>query len=78
MTLAIVNRVNGTASDKDAEEVARPYETEELQAARDRLTALTDCKDCCGEASGRPTICGLPTKRHGGSHAATRKNAMAP
>ena len=29
-------------------------------------------KDRCGEASGRPTICGLPTKHHGGSHAATR------
>ncbi len=77
MTLAIVNRVDGTASDKDAEELARPYETAELQAARDRLTALT-CKDCCGEASGRPTICRLPTKRYGGSHAATRKNATAP
>ena len=35
-------------------------------------------KDRCGEASGRPTICGLPAKRHGGSHAATRWNAMAP
>ena len=33
---------DGTASDKDAEELARPYETAELQAARDRLTGLTD------------------------------------
>ena len=33
---------DGTASDKDAEELARPYETAELQTARDRLTGLTD------------------------------------
>ena len=33
---------DATASDKDAEELARPYETAELQAARDRLTGLTD------------------------------------
>ena len=32
----------GTASNKDAEELARPYETAELQTARDRLTGLTD------------------------------------
>ncbi len=32
----------GAAADKDAEELARPYEAEELQAARDRLTGLTD------------------------------------
>ena len=153
---------DGTASDKDAEELARPYETAELQSARDRLTGRTDAAsahvpppddvepprrvirrkdlddlfdtdpdltgfdvdvspyvrdaddtdirvfwqehrslllidhggalavatgsdrpnwyytDRCGEASDRPTICGLLTKRHGGSHAATRWNAMAP
>ena len=33
---------NGTASDKDAEKLARPYRMAELQAARDRLTELTD------------------------------------
>ena len=33
---------DATASDKDAEELARPYESAELQAARDRLTRLTD------------------------------------
>ena len=33
---------DGTAPDKDAEELARPYETAELQTARDRLTGLTD------------------------------------
>ena len=33
---------DGTASDKVAEELARPYETAELQAARDRLHGLTD------------------------------------
>ena len=33
---------DGTASDKDAEELARPYETAELQTARDRLHLLTD------------------------------------
>ena len=32
----------GTAADKDAEELAKPYEAAELQAARDRLTELTD------------------------------------
>ena len=31
-----------TASDKNAEELARPYETAELEAARHRLTGLTD------------------------------------
>ena len=31
-----------TAPDKDTEERARPYETAELQAARDRLTELSD------------------------------------
>ena len=33
---------DGTASDKDAEELARPYEAPELQAARDRLSELDD------------------------------------
>ena len=33
---------DGTASDKDAEELARPYETAELQAARNQLTRLND------------------------------------
>ena len=33
---------DGTASGKDAEELARPYRMAELQAARDRLTELTD------------------------------------
>ena len=33
---------DGTASDKDAEELARPYEAPELQAARDRLSRLDD------------------------------------
>ena len=33
---------DATTSDKDTEELARPYETAELQAARDRLTGLTD------------------------------------
>ena len=33
---------DGAAADKDAEELARPYEAAELQAARDRLTGLTD------------------------------------
>ena len=32
----------GAAADKDAEELARPYKTAELQSARDRLTGLTD------------------------------------
>ena len=32
----------GIASDKDAEELARPYEAAELQAARDRLSRLND------------------------------------
>ena len=32
----------GTTADKDAEELARPYETMELQTARDRLTGQTD------------------------------------
>ena len=32
----------GAAADKDADELARPYEAAELQAARDRLTGLTD------------------------------------
>ena len=31
-----------TAADKDAEELARPYEASELRAARERLAALTD------------------------------------
>lgn len=33
---------NGTASDKDAEELARPYEAPELRAARNRLSKLND------------------------------------
>jgi len=33
---------DGTAPDKDVEELARPYETAELQTARDRLIGLTD------------------------------------
>ena len=33
---------DGTAADKDAEELATPYEAAELRAARDRLTGLTD------------------------------------
>ena len=33
---------DGAAADKDAAELARPYEAAELQAARDRLTGLTD------------------------------------
>jgi CRISPR-associated endonuclease/helicase Cas3 len=33
---------DGTASDKDIEEVARPYEAPELRAARDRLSELND------------------------------------
>ena len=33
---------DGTTSDKDAKELARPYETAELQGTRDRLHALTD------------------------------------
>ena len=33
---------DGAAADKDADELARPYEAAELQAARDRLTGLTD------------------------------------
>ena len=32
----------GAAADKDADELARPYEAAELQAARERLTGLTD------------------------------------
>ncbi|MCY3843808.1 MAG: CRISPR-associated endonuclease Cas3'' [Acidobacteria bacterium] len=32
----------GAAADKDAEELARPYEAAELRAARERLAALTD------------------------------------
>ena len=32
----------GAAADKNAEELARPYEAAELQAARDRLIGLTD------------------------------------
>ena len=33
---------DGAAADKDADELARPYEAAELQAARARLTGLTD------------------------------------
>ena len=33
---------DGAAADKDAEELARPYEAAEMQAARNRLTDLTD------------------------------------
>ncbi len=33
---------DGTASDKDAEELARPYEIAALEAARQRLSGLTD------------------------------------
>ena len=33
---------DGAAADKDAEELARPYEATDLRAARDRLAALTD------------------------------------
>ena len=33
---------DGAAADKDADELARPYEAAELQAARTRLTRLTD------------------------------------
>lgn len=33
---------DGKASDRDADELARPYEAVELQTARDRLTKLTD------------------------------------
>ncbi len=33
---------DGAASDRNAEELARPYETAELQAARDRLSGLND------------------------------------
>ena len=33
---------DGTASDKDIEELARPYEAPELRAARDRLSKLND------------------------------------
>ncbi len=33
---------DATTSEKDVEELARPYETTELQAARDRLTGLAD------------------------------------
>ena len=32
----------GAAADKDADELARPYQAAELQAARNRLTGLTD------------------------------------
>ena len=36
-----------TVSDKNAEELARPYETAELEAARHRLTELTDAAPAC-------------------------------
>lgn len=35
-------------------------------------------KDRCDEASGGPTPCEYSTERHGGSHAVTRWNGMAP
>ena len=38
---------DGTASDKDAEELARPYEVAELQTARDRLTGLSNVAPVC-------------------------------
>ncbi|MCY4510228.1 MAG: hypothetical protein OXG35_25195, partial [Acidobacteria bacterium] len=36
-----------TASNKNAEDLARPYETAELEAARHRLTGLTDAAPTC-------------------------------
>ncbi len=38
----LTGAVDGGAADRDAEELAKPYETSELQAARARLTKLTD------------------------------------
>ena len=38
---------NREASDKNAEELARPYEVAELEAARDRLAELTDVAPVC-------------------------------
>ena len=38
---------DGTASERDAEDLAKPYETPELRTARDRLAKLTDVAPGC-------------------------------